>query len=155
MRRGVVYTIVAIALLAVVAFVLRVADSEYDNRRRANESAEASTSRQYAGLAATLHRDSVSEVMLDFSTVHASTTVSKNLRITNATSEPIAILDYETTCRCVSVELPQKAIPAGEYADIDVVFDSRGEYGTVGNYVSLKTSQRDCHVAIWISADVE
>ena len=149
-RRRIVIALVAVALLVVALFVFRVIDSESDNRRR-----EEQAKVEYRGLRSDIKRDSLSEVMVEFGSVAYSTTVEKSIRFTNLTDVPIALLDFTTTCKCTWLELPNKPIEVGESADVKVVFDSRGEYGSIGNYLSVKCSDESANIAIWVSAEVE
>ena len=149
-RRRIVIALVAVALLVVALFVFRVYDSESDNRRR-----EEQAKVEYRGLRSDIKRDSLSEVMVEFGSVAYSTTVEKSIRFTNLTDAPIALLDFTTTCKCTWLELPNKPIEVGESADVKVVFDSRGEYGSIGNYLSVKCSDERANIAIWVSAEVE
>ena len=149
-RRRIVIALVAVALLVVALFVFRVYDSESDNRRR-----EEQAKVEYRGLRADIRRDSLSEVMVEFGSVAYSTTAEKSIRFTNLTDTPIALLDFTTTCKCTWLELPNKPIEVGESADVKVVFDSRGEYGSIGNYLSVKCSDESANIAIWVSAEVE
>lgn len=149
-RRRIVIALVAVALLVVALFVFRVYDSERDNRRR-----EEQAKVEYRGLRADIRRDSLSEVMVELGSVAYSTTAEKSIRFTNHTDAPIALLDFTTTCKCTWLELPNKPIEVGESADVKVVFDSRGEYGSIGNYLSVKCSDERANIAIWVSAEVE
>lgn len=149
-RRRIVIALVAVALLVVALFVFRVYDSESDNRR-----SEEQAKVEYRGLRADIRRDSLSEVMVELGSVAYSTTSEKSIRFTNLTDTPIALLDFTTTCKCTWLELPNKPIEVGESADIKVVFDSRGEYGSIGNYLSVKCSDESTNIAIWVSAEVE
>ena len=149
-RRRIVIALVAVALLVVALFVFRVYDSESDNRRR-----EEQAKVEYRGLRADIRRDSLSEVMVEFGSVAYSTTAEKSIRFTNLTDSPIALLDFTTTCKCTWLKLPNKPIEVGESADVKVVFDSRGEYGSIGNYLSVKCSDESANIAIWVSAEVE
>ena len=149
-RRRIVIALVAVALLVVALFVFRVIDSESDNRRR-----EEQAKVEYRGLRSDIKRDSLSEVMVEFGSVAYSTTSEKSIRFTNLTDAPIALLDFTTTCKCTWLELPNKPIEVGESADVKVVFDSRGEYGSIGNYLSVKCSDERANIAIWVSAEVE
>lgn len=149
-RRRIVIALVAVALLVVALFVFRVYDSESDNRR-----SEEQAKVEYRGLRADIRRDSLSEVMVELGSVAYSTTSEKSIRFTNLTDTPIALLDFTTTCKCTWLELPNKPIKVGESADVKVVFDSRGEYGSIGNYLSVKCSDDRTNIAIWVSAEVE
>lgn len=141
-------TVVATVIVALVAF--RVYDSTSDNRKR-----EQQQKVEYRGLRAEIKRDSPCEVLVELGSVAYSTTAEKSIRFTNLTDVPLALLDFSTTCKCTWLELPNNPIEVGESADVKVKFDSRGEYGSIGNYLSVKCSDERANIAIWVSAEVE
>lgn len=96
-----------------------------------------------------------SEVLADFGSVEPRSIVSRDIRIVNNTNEPIVLLDYETTCRCTTLEFDRKPIAVGEEAVAVLTFDSRGEWGSVGNFLSVTTSNEECAMVVWMSAYVE
>lgn len=110
---------------------------------------------EYQGIEAELRSGSVCEVIVDLGSVPYSATATKQIRLTNCTEQPIVLLDYETTCRCTWLTLPTTPVAPNSYADVELTFDSRGEFGSVGNYLSITTSDEQCKVAIWMSAEIE
>ena len=96
-----------------------------------------------------------SEVLVDFGSVEPRSVVSRDIRIVNTTDEPIVLLDYDTTCRCTTLEFERKPIAAGEQTIAVLTFDSRGEWGNVGNFLSVTTSNEECAMVVWMSAYVE
>ena len=106
-------------------------------------------------LVAELSLGVTSEVLADFGSVEPRSMVSRDIRIVNNTNEPIVLLDYETTCRCTKLEFDRKPIAVGEEAVAVLTFDSRGEWGSVGNFLSVMTSNEECAMVVWMSAYVE
>lgn len=106
------------------------------------------------GITAEIRTDSITEVLVEFDNVRYSTTVDKSILLHNPTDTPLSLIDYDATCRCTWVDLPQKAIAPGEAGEVVLKFDSRGEYGSVGNYVDIRTSDPRCRIGIWMSAHV-
>ena len=104
---------------------------------------------------AELHKDSVAEVLVDMGRVPASFTSTADIRLTNYTDTPISLLDYKATCRCVWLDMTKESIAPGEYTDIRFYFDSRGEWGSIGNYINITTSAEGSEVALWMCAEVE
>ena len=96
-----------------------------------------------------------SEVLVDFGSVEPRSVVSRDICIVNTTDEPIVLLDYDTTCRCTTLEFERKPIAAGEETIAVLTFDSRGEWGSVGNFLSVTTSNEECAMVVWMSAYVE
>lgn len=109
----------------------------------------------YQGIEATIRTDSVTEVLAEFGDVRYSELATKSIRLHNPTTSPLSLLEYKATCRCTWINLPSAPIPAGEYGEAELVFDSRGERGSVGNYIDITTSDPRCHIGIWISAKVK
>ena len=107
------------------------------------------------GLEAIIRTDSVTEVLVELGDVPYSSLATKSIRLHNSTDTPLSLLEYKATCRCTWINLPTAPIPAGEYGEAELVSDSRGEHGSVGNDIDIKTSDSRCHIGIWISADVK
>lgn len=149
-RKRIIIALAVVATVIVALFAFRVYDSTSDNRKR-----EEQQKVEYRGLRAEIKRDSLCEVLVELGSVAYSTTAEKSIRFTNLTDAPLALLDFSTTCKCTWLELPNKPIEVGESADVKVVFDSRGEYGSIGNYLSVKCSDERANIAIWVSAEVE
>jgi len=149
-RKRIIIALGVIAAVVVALCAFRVYDSTSDNRKREEQQRV-----EYRGLRAGIKRDSLCEVLVELGSVAYSTTAKKSIRITNLTDAPLALLDFSTTCKCTWLELPNKPIEVGESADVKVVFDSRGEYGSIGNYLSIKCSDERANIAIWVSAEVE
>ena len=114
-----------------------------------------STELPYLGIEATIRTDSVTEVLVELGDVRYSELATKSIRLHNPTETPLSLLDYKATCRCTWINLPKSPIPAGEYGEAELVFDSRGERGSVGNYIDITTSDPRCRIGVWISAKVK
>jgi len=149
-RKRIIIALAVVATVIVALFTFRVYDSTSDNRKREEQQRV-----EYRGLRAEIKRDSLCEVLVELGSVAYSTTAEKSIRFTNLTDAPLALLDFSTTCKCTWLELPNKPIEVGESADVKVVFDSRGEYGSIGNYLGVKCSDERANIAIWVSAEVE
>jgi hypothetical protein len=106
-------------------------------------------------LVAELTEGATSEVLADFGVVEPRSISSLDIRIVNTTDSPIVLLDYETTCRCTTLEFDRTPIAAGGEAVAVLTFDSRGEWGSVGNFLSIETSNEECAVVVWMSAHIE
>ena len=95
------------------------------------------------------------EVIAEFGVVEARSVVDMPIRVRNTTNEPIVLLDYSTTCRCTTLALPRTAIEAGGECEVVLTFDSRGEWGSVGNFLEVATSNPECGFVVWMAAMVE
>jgi hypothetical protein len=140
----------AMVLAAVVALVLRNMHSVADTKSRTEERCEA----EYIGIVAEYDGGAVCEVLVDMGAVLPSTTVTKTIRITNCSTTPLVLVDYSTQCRCMWLEYSREPIAENEYRDIELVFDSRGEWGSVGNYMEITTSGEH-PIVLWIGAEIE
>lgn len=150
--------ITLIAAVAGIASVLILALGLFNNGSNAiispNEPLKEVTEVESKEYVAELERGTVSEVLLELGTVKPSTTTIKEINVVNRTDAPIVLLDYQATCRCVWLDLPQQPIAPEHSAAVKFYFDSRGEYGSIGNYISVITSEEECEIAIWMSAEV-
>lgn len=149
-RRLAIVGLVAIA--AILAVVLLLDKGAEDRVAEVGDSPTATA--EYRGLNAMITGDGVYEVLVDFGVVNGSNIATKNVRVTNQTDAPIVLVDYETTCRCTWLDMPREAMPSGEYIDLTISFDPRGEWGVVGNFVSIATSNPEVEVVMWISAEI-
>ena len=139
-----------VALLAAI----RIWDSSRDNARRKAENEATPTLSESLGLSAEIRTDTITEFIVEMGKVPYATIATENLRIKNTTNEPLSLTDYKATCRCTWVELPYHPIAPNEWGELELKFDSRGEHGTVGNFVDIATSDERCRIAIWMSAEV-
>lgn len=106
-------------------------------------------------LRAELAEGYTAEVIAEFGVVEARSVVDMPIRVKNTTNEPIVLLDYSTTCRCTTLALPRTAIEAGGECEVVLSFDSRGEWGGVGNFLEVTTSNPECGFVVWMAAMVE
>lgn len=118
-------------------------------------SAEEQAMEETEVLVAELTEGATSEVLVDFGVVEPRSLSSLDIRIVNCTDSPIVLLDYETTCRCTTLEFDRAPIAAGGETIAVLTFDSRGEWGSVGNFLSIVTSNEECTIVVWMSAHVE
>lgn len=152
MRRSLLIGIVAVvAVVAGALLYVTVFTPNDDSCTTENDNQKC----VYSGIEAEIKRDTVCEVLVDLGCVRYSDSVVKNIRLVNKTDAPIALLDYQTTCRCTWLTLPNTAIAPNDYADIELTFDSRGEFGLIGNFLSIATSDESVEVVVWMSADIE
>lgn len=109
---------------------------------------------EYQGITTDIRTDSITEVLVELGDVAYSSIATKRLRLKNTTNTTLSLLDYKSTCRCTWISLPNEAIAPGEYGELELTFDSRGEFGSVGNYIDISTSDADCRIGVWMSAKV-
>lgn len=153
MRRRWLIALATIIVIATVALALRIADSENDNQRR-TEIESCAMRCDDPDIVAEVD-DDLCEVLVEFGSVPRSSTTTKIIRVVNKGSTPLVLLDFSTQCRCMWLDLSDKSIDCGDYCDITLSFDSRGEWGSVGNYMELITSRDNAPIVLWIAAEVE
>ena len=153
MRRRWIIIAAFVLIVATLALVLRIVDSESDNLRRVEEQ-RAQQKSEYSGIIAEV-ADDVCEVLVDFESVVYGTTTVKNIRVVNSGTTPLILLDNTTQCRCMWLEYSREPIAVGESIDISLMFDSRGEWGSVGNYMTITTSREEVSIVLWIAAEVQ
>ena len=146
-RRLITFICIAVILLLVAFAAIRIADATSSQEQR---EAEESLIEEFY-----LRRDTTTEVLVDMGVVSRSTTVGYDIVLTNSADTTLLLLDYEATCRCVGMELPRKPIAPGESVVAKLWFDSRGEWGSIGNYIAVGTSLEDVNIAVWMSAEIE
>ena len=149
--------LIAVGLIIAMAAIfatIRIWDSSSDNARRRAEAEAAPLMSESVGLSAEIRTDTITEFIVEMGEVPYATVTTEHLRIKNTTDEPLSLTDYKATCRCTWVELPYHPIAPNEWGELELKFDSRGEHGTVGNFVDIATSDERCRIAIWMSAEV-
>lgn len=142
-----------VAIVALFA-AIRIWDSSSDNARRRAQAEATPLMSESVGLSAEIRTDTITEFVVEMGEVTYATIATEHLRIKNTTDEPLSLTDYKATCRCTWVELPYHPIAPNEWGELELKFDSRGEHGTVGNFVDIATSDERCRIAIWMSAEV-
>jgi hypothetical protein len=142
-------------LTALVALVLFVVACGAKQTKSSAEDTASEMASEPVVLEATLEEGCTCEVLAEFGVVEARSVREMPIRVKNNTDEPIVLLDYSTTCRCTTLELPRTAIEAGGESEVVLTFDSRGEWGGVGNFLEVTTSNPECGFVVWMAAMVE
>lgn len=145
-RWWIVAGLVAVAMVAAILLTMRTTNT--------TSPTEAKSALPLYGITAEIRTDSITEVLVEFGDVPYGGIASERIRLRNTSNEPIVLTDYQATCRCTTIGLPRTAIAPNEWAEAEVVFDSRGEFGTVGNYIEVATSDPRCKIGIWTCAEV-
>ncbi len=79
----------------------------------------------------------------------------KQLSIRNETSTPLVVGAHKTTCGCVRLDYKRAPFLAGESLPVEMLFDSRGEYGWQMKLVTLYIGDDATPLKIYIEAEVE
>lgn len=136
-------------LLAVISLLLNISSI------LRSEPKEDVVKSDYTDIVAEYSGNGVCEVIVDLGSVMRSAVATETIRIVNRSDSPLLLLDYSTQCRCMWLEFERKPIAPKESIDIELTFDSRGEWGSVGNYMEIVTSTEDMPIVLWIGAEIE
>ena len=142
--------VVAIAVVVALATALTLLLSHDSSN---NETPAQAPS--FSGIATEYRGTEPCEVIVDLGNVRYSSTVEETIRLTNLGDSPIVLLDYTTQCRCMWLDFERDVIAVNDSIDITLTFDSRGEWGTVGNYMEITTSVDNAPIVLWIGAEIE
>jgi hypothetical protein len=147
MRRGILLSILVAIVIAIVGTMLT--RKEHSNIEQTVQSCA------FNGIIAEYQGTEPCEVIVDLGYVKRSAMTEEIIRLTNRSNSPIVLLDYSTQCRCMWLEFKREVIDVNESIDITLTFDSRGEWGTVGNYMEIATSVNSFPIVLWIGAEIE
>ena len=151
MKRFGVIALAIVGVVVVVFYIIRIIDSTHDNNQREMEA----TSEAFDGIIAEVTTGEICEVLVDLGQVPYSCTTTTLIRVVNGTNEPLVLLNNTTQCRCMWLEFDREPIAVGGTTDVTLYFDSRGEWGSIGNYMEITTSQESLPIVLWIGAEIE
>lgn len=77
------------------------------------------------------------------------------LRIRNDASQPIAVLGYERSCGCTTLEYDSQPIMPGSTAAVELRFDARGAWGWQLKLVRLRLLGGGEPFRLYVEADVD
>lgn len=140
--------------LVVVAFIVVAIGAALILLQRDDNTTTEETN-TFNGISAEYRGTEPCEVIVDFGYVMRSAKVDKCIHITNLSDSPIVLLDYSTQCRCMWLDFERTPIAPNESTDITLTFDSRGEWGSVGNYIEITTNIDSTPIVMWIGAEIE
>ena len=149
MRRAKLLAIVATIVIAIGVTLALFTPRDYDTAGTTPQTIS------FDGIVAEYYGKDVCEVIVDLGYVMRSATATKTIRLVNRSDSPILLLDYSTQCRCMWLEFDRSVVAQNESIDITLTFDSRGEWGSVGNYMDITTSLDGAPVVLWIGAEIE
>lgn len=79
----------------------------------------------------------------------------QRLWIENRSPRPTAIVSYETSCGCTSLEFDPQPIRSGEAQRASLTFDSRGEYGWQLKTLDITLAGAARPLRILVEAEIE
>jgi hypothetical protein len=94
------------------------------------------------------------ETTFDFGDVDEGEMVTHVYKFTNTGSEPLVIKDAKGSCGCTVPKWPKTPIPAGESADIQVEFNSKGKAGKQSKRVTITANTDPAQSFLTISGNV-
>ena len=90
----------------------------------------------------------------DFGDVVQGEAVTYKFTFTNSGTEPLMILNVQTTCGCTAPEWPKKPIPPGESGEIVVTFNSTKKMGRINKIITVYTNGQKPEEKLKIVANV-
>ena len=73
----------------------------------------------------------ISEKLFNFGAVQQGTSVEHVFRLTNDGSQEVAVKGVSTSCSCTGVLVSQKTIASGQDAEVKIVLDTQGLFGSI------------------------
>lgn len=74
--------------------------------------------------------------------------------VENAAERPAAIVSYARSCGCTSLTFSREPIAPGEAQQVEMTFDSRGEYGWQLKTVDIEIAGAERPLRLFVEADV-
>ncbi len=96
--------------------------------------------------------------MIDFGKLPQGAKKEASLTLTNPTKEPVEIAAIDSSCPCLEVQLPKKAVSPSEQISAKVLLDLSGESkftGRLGIMVRAKTPEGKTAFELECAVDVE
>ena len=80
------------------------------------------------------------EKQFDFSDIVQGDKVSRKFSFRNAGTEPLMILNVQTTCGCTATDWPKQPIAPGDSSSLMVTFNSAKKVGRINKIVTIYTN---------------
>lgn len=80
------------------------------------------------------------EDFFDAGTIQSGEVVGHNFSFKNTGTKPLVVKDIIPSCGCTQVDVKQKVLKPGEVSSLEVVFDSKGWFGSQYKTVTLRTN---------------
>lgn len=94
------------------------------------------------------------EKQFDFGDIQQGEKVSRKFSFRNAGSEPLMILNVQTTCGCTASDFPKQPIAPGDSSNLTVTFNSAGKAGRMNKIVTVYTNGQRPEEKLKISGNV-
>lgn len=94
------------------------------------------------------------EDFFDFGTITSGEVVSHSFKFKNSGNGVLIIKDVIPSCGCTTSKLSSKMLKPGEEGFVEVVFDSKGWYGSQYKSITLRTNSPIMDKSVTIKANV-
>lgn len=92
---------------------------------------------------------------LQLGIAHQGEVLTQRIRLENTGHEPLVITHHEAHCGCTEVEYSRQPIESGEYRDITIRYNTRGQSGWQMKLLELYFAQKEYPLKIYIDIEVE
>lgn len=90
-----------------------------------------------------------------FGRLHSGEIAVLQLSLTNQTTQPIAVIDYERSCGCTIFEFDTRPITPQGAQQVTLTFDSRGSWGWQLKTLDIRFAGKRHPLRLFIEAEVE
>ncbi len=90
----------------------------------------------------------------DFGDIKQGETVSWKFKFSNSGTEPLMLLNVQTTCGCTASEWPKTPIPPGDSAAVSVRFNTAKKTGRQNKIITVYTNGRKPEEKLKIVANI-
>jgi hypothetical protein len=90
----------------------------------------------------------------DFGDVKQGETVSYRFKFSNSGTEPLVLLNVQTTCGCTATDWPKTPIPPGESGEIMVNFNTTKKVGRQNKIITVYTNGQKPEEKLKIVANI-
>ena len=94
------------------------------------------------------------EKQFEFGDINQGEKVSKKFVFRNTGSEPLMILNVQTTCGCTASDWPKTPIPPGDSSSIQVTFSSAKKQGRINKIVTVYSNSRTPEEKLKVTGNV-
>lgn len=94
------------------------------------------------------------EKQFDFGDLQQGEKVTRRFAFRNAGTEPLMVLNVQTTCGCTASNFPKQPIAPGDSSSLTVTFNSAGKVGRMNKIVTVYTNGQRPEEKLKISGNV-
>lgn len=90
-----------------------------------------------------------------FGRMHSGEIAVLRLWLANEASKPVAVVSYDRSCGCTTLEFDTQPITPGDARQVTLSFDSRGEKGWQLRTLDIRLAGAALPLRLFVEADVE